>query len=120
MTKSTKAWWVLILSYIALLGSMLLSTFEGAPTTIESESDLVLSGVIFWALKCLPLFLFIPGLIKKSHYAASWLSYAIMLYFVLIIAFGTDGWMWVQSAAMITLFIAAMLFTRWKKAEERA
>ena len=120
MTKSAKAWLVMLLAYVATLALMLITTFQDAPETIESQSDLIISGVLFWALKSLPLLLFIPGLIKRSHYAASWLAYAVMLYFVIAVAFGSGSLLWLKAGTLCVLFLAALLFTRWKKAEERA
>ncbi len=75
---------------------------------------------MFWLVKCIPLLLFIPGIIKKSHYAASWLAYMAMFYFVVIIATGAGTWMWLQVLTIALMFIASLMFTRWKKAEEQA
>jgi uncharacterized membrane protein len=118
--KSDKAWWAVISLYVALLAFLLIGTYSGAPETVKADDDIAGATLMFWLLKSLPLFLFIPGLLKKSHYAASWLSYVTMLYFVVIIAMGAGIWMWAQVSALILLFVACMLFTRWKKAEEQA
>jgi uncharacterized membrane protein len=64
--------------------------------------------------------LFIPGLIKRSHYAAAWLSYASMLYFVIIISFSSGYWLWAQASIIFILFMSSMLFTRWQKADEKS
>jgi uncharacterized membrane protein len=81
------------------------------------------TGTLYWALRSLPLLLFVPGLIKKSHKAASWLAYVIMLYFVFAITVlftqGTELWGWLLLVMTLTVFITAMLFTRWQKAALR-
>ncbi|MEK9711396.1 MAG: DUF2069 domain-containing protein [Thalassolituus sp.] len=109
---------IMILSYLVLIAVITTGTFFNAPESVTSTQDLVLQGLYFSALKLLPLLLFIPGLISGSHYAASWLSYMTMLYFVLTIAFGNGGLMWLQVLSIMTLFMSSMLYTRWKKAEE--
>jgi uncharacterized membrane protein len=43
-----------------------------------------------------------------------------MFYFVVIIATGAGIWMWLQVLTIALMFIASLMFTRWKKAEEQA
>lgn len=119
MMNATNAWRVMVLCYLSLLVIMLASTFINAPETIEGLSELLQGGIFFWVLKSLPLFLFIPGLLKRSHYAASWLSYTSMLYFVVIIAFSQGVWLWAQASVLFVLFMSSMLFTRWQKTEDK-
>lgn len=119
MMNATNAWRVMVLCYLSLLVIMLTSTFINAPDTIEGQSELLQGGIFFWVLKSLPLFLFIPGLLKRSHYAASWLSYTSMLYFVVIIAFSQGVWLWAQASVLFVLFMSSMLFTRWQKTEDK-
>lgn len=119
MMNATNAWRVMVLCYLSLLVIMLASTFINAPETLEGQSELLQGGIFFWVLKSLPLFLFIPGLLKRSHYAAAWLSYTSMLYFVVIIAFSQGVWLWAQASVIFVLFMSSMLFTRWQKAEDK-
>ena len=118
--KSNRAWWAMLLCYVSLFGLLLTGTYASAPEHVKGDEDILGATLIFWLLKCIPLLLFIPGIIKKSHHAASWLSYMAMFYFVVIIATGAGIWMWLQVLTIALMFIAALMFTRWKKAEEQA
>lgn len=120
MMNASNAWRMMVLSYVSLLALMLASTFINAPEAIEGQSELLQGGLFFWGLKSLPLLLFIPGLMKRSHYAAAWLSYASMLYFVIIISFSSGYWLWAQASVIFILFMSSMLFTRWQKADEKS
>lgn len=68
--------------------------------------------------------MFIPGLISGSHKTASWLSYVSMIYFVLAILLmftaGANIWGTLMPISTLVLFTATMLYTRWKKEEEKA
>lgn len=103
---------LMILSYFSLILLML----TGAVSSIAELP----AALVLWLAVSIPLFLFIPGLINRSHYAASWLSYMSMLYFVVVIAFSQGVWLWTQASALIVLFMSSMLFTRWQKAEDKA
>lgn len=118
--KSDRAWWLMVISYASLLILLFVGTYAGAPESIQGDDDLAGAAAVFSFFKAIPLLLFIPGLVKKSHYAASWLSYMSMLYFVVIIASGGTVWMWYQVITIVVLFLSSMMFTRWKKAEENA
>jgi uncharacterized membrane protein len=48
------------------------------------------------------------------------LSYASMLYFVIIISFSSGYWLWAQASVIFILFMSSMLFTRWQKADEKS
>lgn len=117
------AYSMMLSSYGAIILILLLSTFSNPPQNIESTLTFVLAGSGIWLFKVLPLLLFIPGLIKRAHKAAAWLSYVSMLYFILavLLAFtpGASIWGWGLVLASLILFISSMLFTRWKKADEK-
>ncbi|WP_420591337.1 DUF2069 domain-containing protein [Bacterioplanoides sp.] len=120
--NTSYAYSVMLSSYLAIITILLLSTFSNPPQNIESTLMFVLTGTGIWLFKILPLMLFIPGLIKRAHKSAAWLSYMSMLYFILavLLAFtpGASGWGWGLVLASMILFISSMLFTRWKKADE--
>jgi uncharacterized membrane protein len=112
----------LLTSYIGLIIILLASTLaSGGEHTVGTS---MAAPIIIWLFKCLPLLIFIPGLIKGSHRTASWLSYVTMIYFVLAILLmftaGADIWGRLMPLTTLILFTAAMLYTRWKKAEEKA
>ena len=72
--------------------------------------------LIGWVIMSLPLLLFIPGILKKSPYVASWLSYVSLMYFVLVMALSSGVWIWLLSASSVMMFLGSMMFTRWQKA----
>lgn len=112
---------VLLGSYISLLLVLLASTLSSGGEHTQGTS--IAAPIVLWLFKCVPLFIFIPGLIKGSHRTASWLSYVTMIYFVLAILLmftaGTEIWGTLMPLTTLVLFTAAMLYTRWKKAEEK-
>ena len=113
---------VLLSSYISLILILLVSTFASGGEHTEGTS--IAAPIVLWLFKCLPLLLFIPGLISGSHKTASWLSYVSMIYFVLAILLmftaGADIWGTLMPISTLVLFTATMLYTRWKKEEEKA
>ena len=119
VTKADKAWKILVSSYVGLLLVLLLHTFSNKPDALTDMVTTVLAGLGMWLFKVLPLLLFIPGLIKRSHKAASWLAYMIMLYFVLAVLLvfspGSSVWGWLMVVTTLLIFISSMMFTRWQK-----
>jgi len=117
--KAKNAYRVLATSYIGLLLTLLISTLENPPQDAEPGPMLWLTGLGIAVFKCLPLLLFIPGLIARSHKTASWLAYMIQLYFVLAVMLvftpGSSGWGWLMTVLTLTIFLSAMMFTRWQK-----
>lgn len=112
---------VVLTSYIGLILILLASTFASGGEHTEGTS--IAAPIIIWLFKCLPLLMFIPGLISGSHKTASWLSYVSMIYFVLavLLMFTTGSEIWGRLMPLVTLvlFTATMLYTRWKKEEEK-
>ena len=113
---------VLLSSYIGLILVLLASTLaSGGEHTVGTS---IAAPIVLWLFKCLPLLIFIPGLINGSHKTASWLSYVTMIYFVLGILLmftaGANIWGTLMPSTTLVLFTAAMLYTRWKKEEEKA
>jgi uncharacterized membrane protein len=112
---------ILLSSYIGLIIILLASTLASGGEHTEGTS--IAAPIVLWLFKCLPLLIFIPGLISGSHKTASWLSYVTMIYFVLAILLmftaGADIWGTLMPLTTLILFIAAMLYVRWKKEEEK-
>jgi uncharacterized membrane protein len=113
---------VLLSSYIGLILVLLASTLaSGGEHTVGTS---IAAPIVLWLFKCLPLLIFIPGLLSGSHKTASWLSYVTMIYFVLGILLmftaGANIWGTLMPLTTLVLFTAAMLYTRWKKEEEKA
>ncbi|MBL4799298.1 MAG: DUF2069 domain-containing protein [Oleispira sp.] len=114
---------ILVLSsYIGLILILLASTFASGGEHTKGTS--IAAPIVLWLFKCLPLLIFIPGLISGSHKTASWLAYVTMIYFVLAILLmftkGVDIWGTLMPLTTLVLFTATMLYTRWKKEEEKA
>lgn len=112
---------VVIASYLALLGSIFGAVLAGGS---EETKDMSIGIPLFiWVVLSLPLFIFIPGLISASHRAASWLSYVTMIYFIasILVYFTPRGDLWggLMVLSTLVLFTATMLYTRWKKEEEK-
>ncbi len=65
----------------------------------------------------LPLFIFIPGLLKENHRSIIMLCFVTLLYFTAIVAnlFEPDRSIFDVSAvvAVVTLFIVSMMYSRW-------
>lgn len=117
------AYAMMLSSYLVTVVILLAETFSDAPENIDSGLIFLASGLGIWLFKILPLLLFVPGFFSRSHKSAAWLSYVSMLYFILavLLAFtpGASLWGWGMVFSTIALFISSMLFTRWKKADER-
>ena len=117
--KATNAYRVLVTSYIALLLILLISTLSNPPESAEPGFMLWLTGLGIAVFKSFPLLLFIPGLMARSHKTASWLAYMIQLYFVLSVMLvftpGSVMWGWLMVISTLTIFLSAMMFTRWQK-----
>lgn len=80
--KSTPAsviitWRAVVLSYAAIL---LLFTVDGVMTWMRGAPVTV--AFVLWALRVIPLAIFLPGLRQRSPRVAAWLSFAILLYFI--------------------------------------
>jgi uncharacterized membrane protein len=112
---------ILLMSYIGLIAILLASTFASGGE--HTEGTTIAAPIVIWLFKCLPLLIFIPGLVNGNHRTASWLSYVTMIYFVLAILLmftaGADIWGTLMPLATLVLFTAATLYTRWKKEEEK-
>ena len=113
---------ILLASYIGLIAVLLASTLASGGEHTEGTS--IAAPIVLWLFKCLPLLIFIPGLISGSHKTASWLSYVTMIYFVLGILLmftaGANIWGTLMPLTTLILFTAAMMYIRWKKEEEKA
>ena len=112
---------ILLSSYLGLIIVLLASTLASGGEHTEGTS--VAAPIVLWLFKCLPLLIFIPGLISGSHKTASWLSYVTMIYFVMAILLmfttGADIWGTLMPLTTLILFISTMLYTRWKKEKEK-
>ena len=79
---------------------------------------------IIWLGKLLPLLIFLPGLLRDRLRSYIWLCFVSLLYFMALVErlFAVPGSALavVGTCAVVTLFIAAMMYVRWRARELRA
>jgi uncharacterized membrane protein len=96
---------------VLILAQMLDSWVRQPPLTI-------------WIVRVLPLLIFVPGLARDNLRTYIWLCFVILLYFltlVLRLFFDPlDPVAWVGMSCVVTLFVAAMFYARWRSRELRA
>lgn len=77
-----------------------------------------------WSLKLLPLLLFLPGMLRDNLRSYIWLCFVCLGYFLVLVqrAFAQPDSPLVITGmvAVVVLFIAAMLYVRWRARELRA
>lgn len=77
-----------------------------------------------WLVKLLPLLLFLPGMRKDNLRSYIWLCFVCLGYFLILVqrVFAQPHSLLVVGGlvAVVILFIAAMLYVRWRARELRA
>lgn len=100
------------ISYLALMVNLLV--------------DGILAGtsLILLVLAIIPLLIFLPGLIRKDHRSLVLLCFVSLLYFVVVVTnlYEPDKTIFGYFAliSVVTLFITAMMYSRWLRAAQRA
>jgi uncharacterized membrane protein len=78
---------------------------------------------IIWLGKLLPLLIFLPGMLRDRLRSYIWLCFVSLLYFIALVErlFAQPGSALAITGmvAVVTLFIAAMLYVRWRARELR-
>jgi len=78
---------------------------------------------IIWLGKLLPLLIFLPGMLRDRLRTYIWLCFVSLLYFIALVErlFALPGNIpaAIGMAAVVTLFIAAMMYVRWRARELR-
>lgn len=76
---------------------------------------------IIWVFKLLPLLLFLPGMLRDNLRSYIWLCFVSLGYFMVLVqrifARPTDPAVITGLGAVVVLFIAAMLYVRWRARE---
>ena len=76
---------------------------------------------IFWLARLLPLLLFLPGMLRDNLRSYIWLCFVSLLYFIALVerlvAQPNNVLSIVGMFSVVTLFIAAMMFVRWRAGE---
>ncbi len=79
---------------------------------------------VVWLAYCLPLLIFLPGMLRDKLRSYIWLCFISLLYFTRLVVnlFAEPGSALaiVGMVAVVTLFIAAMMYVRWRAREVRA
>lgn len=79
---------------------------------------------IFWLARLLPLLMFLPGMLRDNLRSYIWLCFVSLLYFIALVerlvAQPDSVLSIVGMVAVVTLFIAAMMFVRWRARELKA
>ena len=109
---SARAYWLTWLSWSVLLLQQVADAWvHHAPWFI-------------WALKLLPLLLFLPGMLKDNLRSYIWLFFVCLGYFIILVQrlFAQPGSLLATTGmvAVVILFTAAMLYVRWRARELRA
>ena len=80
--------------------------------------------VFIWAVKLLPLMMFLPGMLRDNLRSYIWLCFICLGYFLVLVqrAFAQPDSLLVISGlvAVVVLFNAAMLYVRWRALELRS
>lgn len=79
---------------------------------------------IIWLGKLLPLLIFLPGMLKDNLRSYIWLCFVCLMYFMTLVErlFADPGSFLaiIGTVAVVVLFIAAMMYVRWRARELRA
>jgi uncharacterized membrane protein len=76
-----------------------------------------------WMLKLLPLLLFLPGMLKDNLRSFIWVCFVCLGYFLILVqrmfAQPDSPLIIIGMIAVVVLFIAAMMYVRWRARELR-
>jgi uncharacterized membrane protein len=77
-----------------------------------------------WALKVMPLLIFLPGMLRDNLRSYIWLCFVCLGYFLILVQriFAQPGSLLVVGGlvAVVLLFTAAMMYVRWRARELRS
>lgn len=111
MNFSQKAHW----ARIATLVSMLLLAGLYWFGHFQEGKDVVLRSVV----SCLPILVFMPGILASKHRSGSFLCFVLLIYFMFASqSLFIPGALWHDVAIMtmiIILFSTAMMYSRWQQ-----
>lgn len=101
---------------------LVLLCFFGLPV-VFTLSSLIVPGcgrppsTVIWLLHMLPLLLFVAGVIRQNVRTHVWLCFVMLGYFLLAVQdiFACQSLLnAIELALIVVLFIAAMLYVRWR------
>lgn len=74
-----------------------------------------------WVIWIGPLLVFLPGLLRGSWKTHLWLCFVVMVYFTVTVSELFDPQPsladWLELLLIVVIFVASMLFARWKQRE---
>jgi uncharacterized membrane protein len=109
---SARAYWLTWLSWSILL--------------LQQTADAWMHQAFWfiWAIKLVPLLIFLPGMLKDNLRSFIWLCFVCLGYFIILVQrlFAQPDSLLVITGmvAVVVLFTAAMFYVRWRARELRA
>ncbi|MEE8057074.1 MAG: DUF2069 domain-containing protein [Pseudomonadales bacterium] len=106
---------VVLVSFFGLLAVFTVSTLI-VPSCNRNPN------VVIWVLHILPLLMFLPSILQQNVRAHAWLTFVLLGHFMASVstAFAcTSALMLIEVALISVLFIAAMLYIRWRSRETK-
>ena len=100
---------IALLSFVMLVLTQLLDSWVRQPP------------LIIWLMGIVPLLIFVPGLVRDAPRTYVWLCFVILMYFVILVlhlfADPHNPVAWTGMVSVVSLFIAAMMYARWRSQE---
>lgn len=113
-TKAETAHKVCLMSCAVLVSLYAIKTLVLWPKAIDTR-------LVIFALQALPFIALLPGMLKRRWRTYAWLCFIVLLYFMnATLALFSPGRLvidWFIMLAVVSVFIAAMLFIRWRRVE---
>ena len=88
-------------------------------TTLLGDYEKTRVQLFLLGLQVIPLLCLLSGILKESYKAHLWLCFILLLYFTVVV---TRLFMpnvaiedWIELSLLSVLFIASMMFARWKQ-----
>ncbi len=80
------------------------------------------NALLILGIKLVPLLIFFPGIMRKQYRTFSWLCFVMLAYFsgAVLSIFHPVQYQpthWLQLLATVVLFLAAMMYSRWRQVE---
>lgn len=103
-------------SYFGLILEITLNTF------VWHQEGRV-GGVVIWLIRIGPLLAFLPWLLARNPRTLIWLCFLLMIYFLVAVPnamLPITVWInYVEVALVVSLFVSAMLYSRWLQRDAR-
>ena len=97
---------------------VVLCSFIGLVSLLVAQSAVEKAGFIVWTIRLLPLLIFFPGLIFANVRSHILMCFVCLLYFMVFVqalfSSADNTWPILSMIELVVLFIAAMLFARWR------